>query len=393
MRAAGSNRSLLIVCCGLAAALYYFWNSLHGLKQLADPEVVEDEHELDVSSALIDVPLPQVSFPKYAEYPAHNSKNPKGYAYATLLCTHDPNERDPFFIAAQQIVWRILWSDWHSQYPIIVFVCPSTPSYQRRILAGQGAIIEEIELITVSDPSKLHLSRWRDQLTKLNMWKYTDYKRITFLDVDAFPVQNMDDIFDVVPTQECIRSKLNAEDKKVMEDPAAGRELCGYTFGGTVMSENDGAYLNGGVFVFAPSRVWHAKLMRDLEKTDQYDVQTAEQGLLDSVLGFSKRGPFPRHDFSQNYNADGQFYLDHNERGTIKVIHCKMWSPLSLTHAPELNIRWDVDWMSMARFYDSDIFALARQTGHRKEPLEVLGEMAEKAEAKKRRKKKGGHHK
>lgn len=262
---------------------------------------------------------------------------------------------------------------------MVVFVCPSTPEYQRIILSGQGAYVKEIALITgVIDESKLHLSRWRDQLTKLNMWKYTEFKKIAFLDSDAFPIANLDDIFDLVPTQNCIKDKLSADDATTLRT-RDGAELCQYTFGGTIMSEQDGA-LNGGVLVFAPSLVWHAKFMRDLEKTDQYNIQTAEQGLLDSSLGFGWQGAFPRHDFTQIYNADKPFYDEHRFANIIRVLHCKLWSPMSLVWAPELNIKWDTDWMAMSRFYDDDIFSSARETGRRKEPLEAWVESQQRSD-------------
>lgn len=344
--------------------LVYGWKQVPS-KQVHDSLDDSKSDDRDLSSSLLNAPVPYRDFQSLSKYPPHNQNSQPKYAFATLMCTREPDERDPFFAAAQQLLWRILWSPWRSKYPMLIFVCPSTPKYQRSILAGQGAIVKEIELVSgVIDPSKLHLSRWRDQLTKLNMWKYTEFKRIAFLDVDAFPVQNIDDIFEVVPDQNCDVMKLSLDDASTIKN-SGDKELCRYTFGGSIMSDTDDE-LNGGFFVFSPNLLWHKKLLRDARKTDQYDEQTAEQGLLNSNLGFGLKGPFKRYTISQVYNADREYYLMKKAEGNlnhVRVVHCKMWSPLSVEWAPELTTKWDVDWMTMCRWYDSDAFVESRKTG------------------------------
>lgn len=353
------SRSISLI---LAILVIFTVGRFKSSNTIADSLNSSSSAERDLSSALLNTPLPYRDFSKLAKYPPQNLKDKQDYAFATLMCTREPDERDPFFAAAQQLVWRILWSPWRSIYPMIVFVCPSTPQYQRTILAGQGAVVEEIELVSgLIDPTKLHLSRWRDQLTKINMWTYTRYKRIAFMDSDAFPVKNIDDIFDIVPLQDCDANRLNTDDLEMLHRPN-GQDLCKYTFGGAIMSETDNE-LNGGFFVFSPNLMWHEKLLRDAKKTNEYDEKTAEQGLLNSNLGFGINGPYKRYTISQDYNSDKEYYIAKKEAGKldeIRIVHCKMWSPLSLLWAPELNVKWDVDWMSMCRWYDSDAFVSAR---------------------------------
>ena len=242
-------------------------------------------------------------------------------------------------------------------------------------MKGQGAVIRDIDLLPVSDVGALHLPRWKDQLAKLNMWSFTEFKRIIFLDSDAFPIDNIDELFDI-EEQHCNVEKLNADDRAMFEEH--GDLFCNYTFGGAIMSETD-EELNGGVLVFSPNTLIHEKLMRDVRKTGEYDHQTAEQGLLNSFLGFGIHGPFPRTTISQRFNADKEFYVPRKyakSEEQVKVIHCKLWSPLSLLWDPELNVRWDTDWMDMCRCFDEDEFEFARVNGRIKGYFERLSDNA-----------------
>ncbi|KAJ8607094.1 hypothetical protein MRB53_040530 [Persea americana] len=69
---------------------------------------------------------------------------------------------------------------------------------QRDILRGQGAIVEELPAIDqVVSYKELAVARWADQFSKLGIWNYTSFDRIAFLDSDVFPVENIDDYFDI----------------------------------------------------------------------------------------------------------------------------------------------------------------------------------------------------
>ena len=342
------------IVLGLLASIYFLYLQ-YRLFYPSAPTVVADR---DLSSSLIDTPQPRRNFYKLAGYAAHNSDNEDKYTYATMLCTPVPDERDPFWAATQSLVWRILWSDWKSRYPITVFTCPSTPRWQKQTLLGMGARVEAIELIETH--ADLHLPRWRDQLAKLNLWKHIEFKKIVFLDSDAFPIDNIDDLFNVQPRQ-CLSGE---------------RETCEYLFAGAEMSDTDHD-LNGGVFVMSPSLEWHRKLLSSVMRTAEYDSRTAEQGLLDSPLAFGLKGTHPRETLPQTYNADKEFYernrFVYND-SSIRVLHCKMWSPLSTLWAPEMSVRWDVDWMTMSRFYDDPGFEFARRNGRLKSYFEVVAE-------------------
>lgn len=135
-----------------------------------------------------------------------------------------------------------------------------------------------------------------------------------------------------------------------------------------------------GFLVFSPSESMYQKLIRGAQKIDQYDLNKMEQGLLKSKLAFHPDGAFKATKLPPVYNAVPDYYITHRDGnaesadGSIKVLHDKLWNPLMTSDRPELNQRWDLDWMAMCRFYDGDRFAHARETGRLKEPLEIFFE-------------------
>jgi hypothetical protein len=78
----------------------------------------------------------------------HNYGAEEKYTFATYLSTRNGSMHDPYFAAAQQLVYRMLWDpEIKSKYPFTVFVAPHIPDSQRDILAAAGAIIRELELV------------------------------------------------------------------------------------------------------------------------------------------------------------------------------------------------------------------------------------------------------
>ncbi|KAG6037125.1 hypothetical protein E4U41_005317 [Claviceps citrina] len=332
-------------------------------------------------------PVPRRDFAALSRYPAQNVKgngSARKFAFATLYCSRDPDPRGPYFESTQSIVWRLLWSDYRSSYPVVVFVCPFIPDANRRVLMGQGAIVKEIELLDDVIPDEaITTKRWIDVLSKLNLWGQVEWERIAFLDSDAFPVRNIDDIFDLAPEQQCKRDALDPEDEAVVRaGQGAGEDMCSYVYAGVAQFSIDN--INAGMLVLKPNRYMHAKLLRAARKTEDYDVADMEQGVLKSKNAFAADGPFPVHRLPWIWNALPEFVIQHRrDKGAgaeeaepaearIRILHVKMWNRLwgswnNLTH---LNDMWDLDWMRMCRFFDSDDFVRARMTGVYETPLE-----------------------
>ncbi|KAG5930952.1 hypothetical protein E4U53_002037 [Claviceps sorghi] len=324
-------------------------------------------------------PVPRRDFATLSRYPAQNINGSATarFAFATLYCSRDPDPRGPYFEATQSIVWRLLWSEYRSRYPVVVFVCPFIPSFPRRVFMGQGAMVKEIGLLDGIIPDEaISTRRWVDVLAKLNLWREVEWERIVFLDSDAFPVRNMDDVFDVVPRQRCRREALDARDEAVVAGKRGGEDMCNYVYAGVAQFSIDN--INAGMLVLRPNLDMHAKLLRAARKTADYDVADMEQGVLKSKNAFAADGPFPVHRLPSVWNALPEYYIEYMANkaeateGPIRVLHVKMWNRLwgswnNLTH---LNDMWDLDWMKMCRFFDSDDFVRARVTGVYETPLE-----------------------
>lgn len=226
----------------------------------------DDKDRKDVVLALLNDPQPRVNFGRYAHRPPHNVEDQSGNAFALLLCTRESSLRDPYFAATQNIAYRLLWQ-FRTKHRVIVFVCPWTPRSQRKILAGQGVLIRELPEFPVN--VDLFVDRWRDQFTKLHMWASTDYKKIAFLDSDAFPMNNVDDVFDLVKEQQCRRSPIDPTAEVPIE------AICNYTF--AAVDPYNSLELNGGFLVFSPSEGVHAAMVRDAQRTNEYDTSRMEQ--------------------------------------------------------------------------------------------------------------------
>ena len=333
-------------------------------------------------------PIPRRNFAPLAKFAPHNINEPSKFAYATFYCSRDPDPRGPYFEAAQSIIWRLLWSDYRSKYPIIVFVCPFIPEENRRILRGQGAIVKEVELLdNIIPDSAIATKRWIDVLSKLTVWKEVEWKRLVFLDSDAFPIRNMDEIFDLVQEQKCHKELLSPEEAAIAKDGKRGEEFCNYVYAGVL--QFIAGNINAGLLVLKPNLDMHAKLLRAAKATNDYDVRFMEQGVLGSKNAFKEDGPFPVRILDPIWNAGPEYYLEYLKQnleataGPIRVLHSKMWNRFwggwnGLEH---LNDRWDLDWMAMCRFYDSNDFEQARTTGKFLSPLEQFVASQEKAKA------------
>lgn len=364
----------------LATFLVYSTGSLHSslISQVQSHALLNTD---DPGLAFPYDPIPRRDFRSLAKYPGHNIKEPSKFAFATLYCSRNPDVRGPYFASTQSIIWRLLWSDYRSKYPIIIFVCPFIPEINRQIFRGQGAIVKEIELLdNIIPDEKISTKRWIDVLSKLNLWKEVDWKRLVFLDSDAFPVRNIDDIFDLVPEEQCKKDALSPEDKAIVNNGKGGEDMCNYVYAGVPHFTIDN--INAGMFIMKPNLDMHAKLIKAAKSTEDYDVRYMEQGVLASKNAFSSDGPFPVNRLPPIWNTVPEYLKEHVDTDEpIRILHAKMWNRFwgswnNLTH---LNDVWDLDWMNMCRFYDSVEFAQARITGVYETPWERHIKSQEKA--------------
>lgn len=362
------------------------------------PETASITLEADTAKSLIYEPKPRRDWSTLpGETPARMEQfRIDGYVFATMFCSRDYHEQDPYLAATQQVIWRLLWSRWYSSHPIVVFVCPFVEKSVRKMFRAQGAWVEELALVDIPH-GKLSFARWRDQFAKLNLWSYTKFKRIVYLDSDAFPIANIDDIFEIVKPQQCNTTMLEEVDRRAFSQD------CEYVFGGAAerdpwLEHGQAAGTNGGFLVLKPDKRMHQRLLRNARRTSEYDQGYMEQSLLSSFLGFGVKSAFPAQAVSPIYNFGGRHLprlgppenstlidLTWNATkaiagidgafvektlipaNTIKIIHDKLWSPYSFVNyaafVPYWQDMWSKDWMTMSRLYDNPVFDLWRRLG------------------------------
>jgi len=288
---------------------------------------------------------------KYKDYSPHNyHANEMRPTFATLLSTRNGSLQEPYFLAVQSLVYRMLWSPLTSSkdFPFTVFVTPFVAQAQRDVLAGSGAIIRELHIMEWEPRSDGVPARLKDSFTKLHMWSLTEFPRIAFLDADTFPIKRIDDVFDITEPQSCVASRLSSEDAKNKDD------LCEYVFAG-VRQPGTAQGVNAGFLVIQPNKAMHKHLLETYERKDHYNDALADQGFLN--WQFAQSGPFPAQLLPRRYNG---LYPQPSDEGKLSVVHEKLWS-WNADEAPWLTRNWNATWKEMVAFYDSERFVRARQ--------------------------------
>lgn len=285
---------------------------------------------------------PFIDRTKFGRFGPHNYQGPGRPAFATYLSTRDSSLHDPYFVAAQQLTYRLLWhpETASAKYPLIVFVAPFIPEEHRAILTAAGAIVRELDLVPWI-PNVKAFGRWRDLFSKLHIWGQTDFSKIAFLDLDTFPMQNIDGIFDVAPEQKCNPDLLSEGDRQFLPS------LCSYIFSGVQVKPED--QINVGVVVLKPDEGMHQRLLRSSWDTEKFDNSMAEQAYLN--LMFAKDGPFPMSYIDREWNG---FYPQIDEEAKLKIVHEKLWAFGDLV--PWTTSLFQESWDAMIKFYERPMF-------------------------------------
>ncbi|KAF2625829.1 glycosyltransferase family 8 protein [Macroventuria anomochaeta] len=298
--------------------------------------------------------LPVNTFTSLSKQAPHNynPNGPKSYVYATFFASRNPSIEDPYFLAINSLIYRILWSPRSktSKHPFVVFVGDFVSSQQRLLLAGAGAIVRELAPLPWNPTDLGVLDRWKDLFAKLHMWNETEFDRILFLDADALPIAPIDDMFSLKKVRNCIESKMQ------LDDFLPGGELVcePYIFAGVPHDPYSifDADINVGSMVFTPNSKQHQRLLQNYLKFDKYDVKMAEQAFLNWQFGINSA--YPPGMLEREYGA---FFPDEKGEKGMKVVHEKIWAAQRGVWKEE----WDNSWKEMLQFYGSEEFETVRR--------------------------------
>lgn len=287
-------------------------------------------------------PPPQFDIAKLRTFSPHNYRGPGHDTFATYFASRNSSLQDPYFIAAQEIVFRLLWDpkSRSKEHPVTVFVAPFISDEQRGYFAAAGAVVRELDLIPFQ-PSGTAPGRLMDVFSKLEMWNQTEFKRIVYLDSDALPLKNIDSLLKG-PEQTCKRKLLPEIDR---ETP----EICNYVFRGWRENEHS---INAGVLVLKPSEAMYSRLIRECHNATNFENSMMEQALLN--YAFRPSGPFPPATFGEEYNASPSY-----KESKVNIVHTKLWAMVFNEPHWAANLFNDT-WTDLLGYYESEDFPRMR---------------------------------
>lgn len=120
------------------------------------------------------------------QQPGATDLTPRDYAYATLLCD------DVMIDAAKVLIYSLKKT---TDLPFLLLVLPGVQ--QRAELVKLGAEIHEISMldypfrVTAEKAAINKMCRY----SKLHIWRFIEYKKIIFIDVDCLVMQSLDNAF------------------------------------------------------------------------------------------------------------------------------------------------------------------------------------------------------
>jgi alpha-N-acetylglucosamine transferase len=153
--------------------------------------------------------------------------------------------------------------------------------------------------------------RWVDQFTKLQLWKFTEYDRIVYMDSDMFPLANTEELFSM---DICQKSNTDVRFEYCF---AASPNLLGKGQEGSV---NVGIGFNAGFFMLKPDsfifdKIWQIAMVPEQPWNLHRDM---EQGLLNEFFKSSGETPMVPLHWSWNVKDMSDEWM-----AEAKVVHAR----------------------------------------------------------------------
>lgn len=142
------------------------------------------------------------------------------------------------------------------------------------------------------------MRRWVDQFTKLHLWNLTEYERIVYMDSDALPLANTEELFSI---------ELNQQSRT---NPSYNYSFAAVPTLGGKITDNEGEIelgsgFNAGVFILKPDaamfdRIWERAMAPGHPWSWNNDM---EQGLLNDFFAARNNGVWPFHKLEWYWNG------------------------------------------------------------------------------------------
>ncbi|EMC91306.1 glycosyltransferase family 8 protein, partial [Baudoinia panamericana UAMH 10762] len=237
----------------------------------------------------------------------------------------------------------------NNSIPFLVLCTEDVKRSKRVRLKKDGATVIIVEKVE-SDWAKTGTPRWRDNLAKLRLWQLTEYSKICFIDADNLITKPLDGAFydEATLTQAtgtnpaAIQADEAALPRTYMF--AAHGDLWGYDH--PYPPDPDLSYLNGGFWVFTPSKVMFEYYMSLLELPGRFDPGFMEQNLLN--YAHRRDGNMPWKPLWYGWNVNWPTARDW--RGGARSFHAKYWDG-DASHDPVLKAIWKEQRAEMEGYY------------------------------------------
>ncbi|GAQ83103.1 galactinol synthase [Klebsormidium nitens] len=220
------------------------------------------------------------------------------------------------------------------RYPLIVAVMKGVSSKLRQLLADQhGCIVREIEDVAPPPGAEKVVRRpyYLTQYTKLRIWQFDDFDKLTYLDSDMLVLQNLDYLFDMLPSDQIMGVK-NCFCVGWKNHPrVCGTAYCQFDPVKHPWTFPEGKpeptpYINAGFFVFAPSRAVFAQMQHALAAFPASEL--AEQDFLNDFWAGRIRTLPPENNLLLNFLFSHPDLLDLDNAALIHfaVAGSKPWA-------------------------------------------------------------------
>ena len=292
-------------------------------------------------------------------------EKPKGpkVAFATLL-TFDPEKAvnetdindDPYFVATRMLGYQLLHDPVTKNRldaPLIVMAAPNTSEAKIDRLERDG-----LTIFRITDPIDPPLYRDYDTKhfigvwNKLEIWRWTQYDRVIFVDSDHLLIKPLDEILQETETQVYQNKRLvqtpadeGEQPSEYLFAPSPELKMGDYATGGnhfppTKDEYNPGdhgeGYINSGLFVIKPDLKMFDYFMSVMSQPNKFDSTYPEQNLFNYV--FRPDGNLPWKMLDVKWST--HFPTMNAVKGGAHAVHEKWW----MDWLEPAFMNWMVSW-------------------------------------------------
>lgn len=289
------------------------------------------------------------------------SSTTSNYAIATFLSGDIPLDDDPYYTNARMLTYQLLHASetrCDPPFPFLVLCTTSVSVDKKDRLRRDGATIIEVSDVPLSWWIKTGVTRWKDQFTKLRLFKLVQFSRILFIDADTLLTGPIFSIFSEPGFAEPMKVNFSLTTQiKSDEAPLPAEFFFAARPDNAYAGERSHTYppvysgdstpFSAGFWIAAPSKELFDYFMSVMRHWRRFDPHTMEQSLLN--YAFRHEGPMPWKQISQKWSATWPNEAD--IRAGVVGLHEKAWKD-DLNGTEELRTLYSLWKNRMEKFYD-----------------------------------------